>query len=128
MKGFTHVLDFDSVTPDATPKDIGKIPVAQGELMKVAVDVIAREHLTTPTERSSYSREVVAYRNIGGNVTFEGAVAVLGTDIEVTATMDVTLAVDTTAQTIDIVATGVAGKNIAWYAVAAIQRLTEKRY
>jgi len=100
-------------TADATPTDILKIPLAEGKTVVVEVTVAAREARDTPSERAGYVRRAVVHRDIGGNVTLVGSVTV--TDLyETTAGMDCTLEVDTTAQTVDVNVTGVAGKTLGW--------------
>lgn len=98
-------------TTDATPLDVAKLPLAEGESVEWSGTVLARSD--DGSERANYRRIVRAYRDLNGDVTVEGA-DTLGTDDETTAGMDVAFAADTTAQTVDLQVTGVASTNIQW--------------
>lgn len=136
MNTVTQRLKFEGVSTGTGPDDIGKIPVYEGEEVSVKLTVIAREILDVPTERGSYFRTYSAYRDIGGDVTESAPPKVPGDetspsnplDEETDAGMDVDLAVDTTAQTIDIIVVGLAAQNIHWFAVAVVTRITPKSY
>jgi hypothetical protein len=113
VDAYSYERDFagKGYTTDATPLDIAKLPLAEGELIEWRGSITARSD--DGTERASYTRVVRAYRDVNGNATLAGADA-LGTDDETTAGMDVAFAADTTAQTIDLQVTGVASTNIQW--------------
>jgi hypothetical protein len=113
VDAYSYERDFagKGYTTDATPLDIAKLPLAEGELIEWRGSITARSD--DGTERASYTRVVRAYRDVNGNATLAGA-DTLGTDDETTAGMDVAFAADTTAQTIDLQVTGVASTNIQW--------------
>lgn len=123
-------LAFEGVTVDATPTDVGKIPVAEGETIGVEAVFVARQAGDATTERALFKRQALVYRDVGGNVTLQGSVDVLGTDTnhETTASMDATIGVDTAAQTVDLNVTGKAATTIAWLARVELTRITPKSY
>jgi len=106
-------LYYAGTTADATPVDIGKLPVAEGETIGITVETLSTEY-DQSGERGFHIRQALFYRDELDDVTLQGSVQTIGTDIEVTGGMDVTLEVDTTTQTIDIKVTGVAASNIKW--------------
>lgn len=113
VDAYRHERAFSGTghTDDATPLDIAKLPLSEGEILEWRGSITARSD--DGTERASYTRVVRAYRDVNGNATLAGA-DTLGTDDETTAGMDVAFAADTTAQTIDLQVTGVASSYIQW--------------
>jgi hypothetical protein len=108
----TRLIAAPRLTSDATPTVIKRLPVEEGE--RFAFDLLIQAH--GDRDGSSYALYRVtgeAYRPAGGNVALRGTptVAALG---ESTGTMDLTVAADTTNQTINFTATGVASTNIVW--------------
>jgi hypothetical protein len=113
VDAFRYERDFSGkgYTTNATPLDIAKLPLAEGEYIEWRGTITARSD--DGSERGSYSRVMRAYRDVNGNVTVAGT-DTLGTDDETTAGMDVSFAADTTAQTVDLNVTGVASTNMQW--------------
>lgn len=120
-------LYFTGITEDATPTDIGKIHMKEGETVGLIVETLSTEH-DVSGERGYHIRQALFYRDEGGNVTLQGSVQAIGTDIEVTVGMDVTLEADTTAQSIDIKVTGVAASNIKWRSKVSMVRFSDTDY
>ncbi|PWC48128.1 hypothetical protein TSA6c_16970 [Azospirillum sp. TSA6c] len=114
------------VTTDATPLDLGKIFVGEGESVQIEADIMATEYGQTPTEGASYTVRARVRRNLGGNVQLVGSAYHVTVD-ETTATMDATIIVDTTAQAFAINVTGVASKRLIWRAVLRLNWISETR-
>lgn len=126
-KGLASYLYYEGKTADATPTDIGKISVAEGETIGLVVETLSTEY-DQSGERGFHIRQALFYRDSGGNVTLQGAVSTIGTDIEVTIGMDVTLEADATAQTIDVKVTGVLASNIKWRSKVSLVRFSDNDY
>lgn len=119
---------FTGKTTDATPTDIAKIPLTEETVLGVIIHVIAREVATSSTEHGHWVKQALFYRDLSGNVTLQGTVQTIGTDVETTGTMDVTLEADTTAQTADVKVTGVAATNLEWRVKIETIRISPTEY
>jgi hypothetical protein len=109
----TPALAWQGVTTDATPTIIGRRGVAEGETIAVEAVITAVEYGDSPLESAHYRVKGAYRRNYNGNVALLGA---LCNEIihETTSTMDGTLTVDTTAQTVAVVVTGKSATRIVW--------------
>lgn len=95
------------VTVDATPLDLSpRRLVGQRETLVVRSVTVGRSVGPTAVERARCVRESLVYRDAGGNVTQQGAVQTIGTDVVVLTGSTVTHAVDTTAQSVAVRVTG----------------------
>lgn len=74
--------------------------------------VVGRVFGAADTQRLTYRRRAVAYRDAGGNVSV--SVQTLGNNTEVTASADATVVADTMAQTIAPQVTGIDATRIEW--------------
>jgi hypothetical protein len=115
-------------TTDATPTDIAKIPLTEKTVVGIIVHVIAREVADSSTEHGFWNKQALFYRDLSGNATLQGSVQSIGTDIETTGTMDVTLEADTTAQTADVKVTGVAATTLEWRVKIETVRISPTEY
>lgn len=114
------------VTTDATPLDLGKIFVSEGESVQIEADIQATEYGQTPTEGASYTVRARVRRTLGGNVQLVGSAYHVTVD-ETTATMDATITVDTAAQAFAINVTGKASTRLIWRAVVRLNWISETR-
>lgn len=112
LTGMTTVTNAIQTT-DATVTDIVEIPLAEGKVISVDVDVIGRK--SDGTDRAGYRITGTLYRNTSGNVILEGQTS-YGSH-ESSAAWDVDIAADTTEQAVDVRVTGVAATTINWDAV-----------
>ncbi|MDP3414633.1 LamG domain-containing protein, partial [Falsiroseomonas sp.] len=113
-------------TTDATPLSLSpRVHIGPRETVIIEARIVGRVYGASDTERLSYVRRGVYYRQDGGNVTLQGSVQTIGTDTETTAGADATLAIDTTAQTVTPQVTGVAATRIVWSAETRVQRVSE---
>lgn len=103
------------VTTDATPTVIAAVPIPEGRAARFQARVAAVQYGGVATERAVYVVSGVASRDLGGNAN---VTSVTTTMSEVTATLDCVASANTTAQTLEIKATGKAATRLAW--VAAI--------
>jgi hypothetical protein len=101
------------VTINATPTIIGRIPFDKGEHRLVDVRVRANQY-ADGAAYGRYVRRALIDRPEEGNIVLGGSVETVGTDGEGTGTQDISVAVNTTTQTLDITATGLASTNIEW--------------
>lgn len=109
----------NATTADATPIDLDDIAVAEGEVIDVEANVMARK--ADGSERAIYHLEALFYRNASGNVTREGNTASLFTRRS-TPSISVELEPDTGNQTADIRITGLAA-TVKWEARVIVTRL-----
>jgi trimeric autotransporter adhesin len=98
-------------TTDATPTDICSIPLREGKTYSFTAEVTAMQWGGTGTSRARYRVEGKVWRDVGGNVTPASTTITIS---ETTGTMDCVAAVNTTAQTLHIRATGIAATRLAW--------------
>lgn len=102
------------VTANATPTVIGYLPMDKGEAGEWVIRVSAREYgEPAAPELASYEVRVTVHRPQEGNATVAGS-ATYTVVSEVTSTMDLTVAANTTVQALALTGTGVASKNIEW--------------
>ena len=101
------------VTINATPTIIGRIPLDKGEHRIAEVRVRANQY-ADGAAYGRYVRRALIDRPEEGNIALGGSVETIGTDGEGTGTQDIGLTVNTTTQTLDITATGLASTNIEW--------------
>ena len=106
---------WQGVTTDATPTVIAAVPIPEGRAARFQARVAAVQYGGVATERAVYVVSGVVTRDLGGNAA---VTSVTTTMSEVTATLDCVAAANTTAQTLEIKATGKAATRLAW--VAAI--------
>lgn len=103
-----------AVTTNATPTVIGYLPMDKGEAGEWFVRVSAREYGEPASpELASYEVRVTVHRPQEGNAAVAGS-ATYTVVSEVTSSMDLTVAANTTVQALAITGTGVASKNIEW--------------
>ena len=91
------------VTPDATAFDL--VPrrlVGEREALLVRSVTVVRSYGRSAVERGRFIRESVVYRDAGGNVTLQGSVQTIGTDINVLSGATVTHNLDATAQSVAV--------------------------
>jgi len=106
-------MSYIGRTIDATPTVIFSIPISEGEARIVSAVVKAREAADAPSELAAFVRSGLFSRDIGGNVTLQGAVGG-GTLKKTTETMACVMEANTTNQTVDVKVTGVAAKTLGW--------------
>ena len=106
-----NIVQASGVTADATPRDVLKLPIAEGFAAAFEAVVSAAEHGNVDGERACYRVSGHVARDYAGNVTVQ---ATTTTVYESTSTMDATAAADTTAQTLDITVTGKASTTLRW--------------
>ena len=103
-----------AVTTNATPTVIGYLPMDKGEAGEWFIRVSAREYgEPAAPELASYEVRVTVHRPQEGNAAVAGS-ATYTVVSEVTSSMDLTVAANTTVQALAITGTGVASKNIEW--------------
>ncbi|PWC89845.1 hypothetical protein TSH100_04195 [Azospirillum sp. TSH100] len=117
---------FEGFTTDATPMDLGKVFVSEGETVLVTADVVATEYGQAPTEGASYTVRARVRRNLGGNVQLVGSAFHITVD-ETTSTLDATITVDTTAQALCLNVTGKSGTRLVWRARLRLDWIGETR-
>lgn len=96
------------VTTDATPGNSNLTPPTN-VVWDVLVTVAARDR--AGTERASYRRQALFYRAAGAT-TQQGATATIGTDIETSAGLGVTM--QTATNDVQVSVTGLAATTIDW--------------
>ena len=102
---------FNGVTTDATPTIIASTPILEGRAYRFRATVAAVQYGGTATEKAVYDVTGIVTRDIGGNVV---VVSTTTTVSEVTSSMDCVAQANTTAQTLEIEATGKASTRLAW--------------
>ena len=102
-----------AVTVNATPTIIGRIPFDKGEWKIADVRVRANQY-ADGAAYGRYVRRALVDRPQEGNIALAGSVETMGTDSEGTGTQDIGLTVNTTTQTLDITATGLASTSMEW--------------
>ncbi|MFP5512316.1 MAG: hypothetical protein ACLGJC_04455 [Alphaproteobacteria bacterium] len=117
---------MEGVTVDATPADLGKVFVMEGESVQIEMEVQATEYGQTPSEGASYTVRARVRRNLGGNVQLIGSAYHVTVD-ETTSTMDATVMVDTSAQAFSVNVTGKAGVRLIWRARLRLNWISEVR-
>lgn len=117
---------MEGVTTDATPADIGKIFVNEGESVQIEMEVQAAEYGQTPTEGASYTVRARVRRHLGGSVQLVGSAYHVTVD-ETTSTMDATVTVDAAAQAFSVNVTGKAGVRLIWRARLRLNWISEVR-
>ena len=100
------------VTTNATPTVIARFPMDKGEFGQWVIRTVAKEY-DSGAELAAYEDVLLARRPGEGNVAISGSVTQRVIQ-EVTSSMAVTIAANTTTQCIEVTATGVASKNIEW--------------
>ena len=102
---------YRGVTTDATPTVVASTPILEGRAYRFRATVAAVMYGGTATEKAAYDVTGLATRDIGGNVVVTTTTTTLS---EVTSTMDCIAQANTTAQTLEIKATGKASTRLAW--------------
>lgn len=100
------------VTTNATPTVIARLPMDKGECGQWVISTTAREY-DGGAELAAYEDVLLARRPGEGNLAISGSVTQRVVQ-EVTSSMAVSVAANTTTQCIEVTATGVAAKNIEW--------------
>lgn len=100
------------VTTNATPTVIARFPMDKGEFGQWVIRTVAREY-DGGAELAAYEDVLLARRPGEGNIAISGSVTQRVIQ-EVTSSMAVSVAANTTTQCIEVTATGVASKNIEW--------------
>ena len=104
---------FSGVTTDATPTVFASVPIPEGKGFRFRATVAAVQYGGTATEKATYDVTGLVSRDLGGNVS---VVTTTTTVSEVTASMDAIAQANTTAQTLELTATGKAATRIEWLA------------
>jgi len=102
---------YAGVTTDATPTVFASAPIAEGKAYRFRATIAAAQWGGAATEKMVYDITGIVSRDIGGNVV---VVSTTTTVSEVTATCDCVAQANTTAQTLELKATGKAACRIAW--------------
>lgn len=102
---------YNGVTTDATPTIVASTPILEGRAYRFRATVAAVQYGGTATEKAVYDVTGLVTRDIGGNVV---VVSTTTTVSEVTSSMDCVAQANTTAQTLEIKATGKASTRLAW--------------
>lgn len=89
------------------------ITVASGTSLSAIINISGIED--DGTEAAHYVRKVMI-KNVGGTTSLVGAVQTIGTDVETSAGLDVTITADNTNDALDIKVTGLASTNMKWVA------------
>ncbi|WP_372397110.1 hypothetical protein ABMY26_23865 [Azospirillum sp. HJ39] len=118
---------MEGVTVDATPLDLGKVFVMEGESVQIEMEVQATEYGQTPSEGASYTVRARVRRNLGGNAQLIGSAYHVTVD-ETTSTMDATVTVDTSAQAFSVNVTGKASTRLIWRARLRLNWISEVRH
>lgn len=100
------------VTTNATPTVIARFPMDKGEFGQWVIRTVAREY-DGGAELAAYEDVLLARRPGEGNIAISGSVTQRVIQ-EVTSSMAVSVAANTTTQCIEVTATGVSAKNIEW--------------
>lgn len=100
------------VTTNATPTVIARFPMDKGEFGEWVIRTTAREY-DGGAELAAYEDVLLARRPGEGNIAISGSVTQRVIQ-EVTSSMAVSVAANTTTQCIEVTATGVSDKNIEW--------------
>ena len=118
---------FSGVTVNATPVDIGQIPIAENEQFQLVARVAGVVYGDLGhSNRIDAEIKQPFNRPIGDNVTDEGVMSSL---IEQSAAeFDVVLEKDTSAQTVGIKVTGSSALRMQWTASVEVQRISDKTY
>ncbi len=125
--GDPQVITLRGITTDATPTDLNpRVPIGEREAVTLDVTVQARTYGASSTQGGTYRRLARYIRDAGGDVTLAGSIQTIGADQETTAGMDVSLSVDTAAQTVTPRVTGVAATRMVWTARIVITRISEE--
>lgn len=101
-----------AVTTNATPTVIARFPMDKGERGEWIIRTHAKEY-ADGSEMAAYEDVLFAHRPDEGNIAISGS-STQRVIQEVTGSMAVTIAANTTTQCIEVTATGVAAKNIEW--------------
>lgn len=110
----TVPLVAEGVTTDATPLTMApRLLIQEGETWSIEATITGREYGTAGAEFAHYRVSGTFRRLPGGNVTQVGNLYTVIV-AETTASLDGTLAVDTTAQTVAAQVTGKAATRIEW--------------
>lgn len=104
-------VEASGTTADATPRDLLKLAIAEGFAAGFEAVVATAEHGNVDGERACYRITGHVARDQLGNVVVQASTTMV---FETTSTMDATAAADTTAQTLDITATGKATTTLGW--------------
>lgn len=106
-------IKVSGVTTNATPTVITRLPMDKGEKGLWTIRAKANQY-ADGAAYAAYARHVDAYRPEEGNIALRGSAVTIGTDIESTSTMDISITANTTTQTLDVTATGIAATNLEW--------------
>ena len=99
------------MTTDATPTVIAAVPIPEGRAARFRARIAAVQYGGVATEKAVYVIDGLVTRDIGGNAV---VVATTTTVSEVTSAMDCAASANTTAQTVEIKATGKAATRLQW--------------
>lgn len=103
-----------AVTSNATPTVIASFPMDKGEAGDWVIETVAREYGDPAApEFALYRDHFAAFRPGEGNITLSGT-STQTVLREVTASMAAAIQANTTTQMIEVLATGVASKNLEW--------------
>lgn len=103
-----------AVTSNATPTVIASLPMDKGEAGDWVIETVSREYGDPASQEFGLFRDhFYAARPGEGNIALSGA-STQTIIRRVTATQAVTIQVNTTTQCIEVLATGVAAKNLEW--------------
>jgi len=98
-------------TTDDTVTDLTAVPIEEGEVVSIEVDVVGLEG--DQSNRAAYKLAGLFYRNTAGNVTQQGATTSIST-IESDANWNCDLVADAGNQTIDVTVLGALATTVDW--------------
>ncbi len=104
---------FSGLTTDATPTVFASVTIPEGKAFRFRATVAAVQYGGTATEKATYDVTGLVSRDLGGNVS---VVTTTTTVSEATASMDCIAQANTTAQTLELKATGKAATRMQWLA------------
>jgi len=105
-------VDYEKTTTDATVTDVATIPLAEEQTVSVWAKATARN--SDGSINGKFHICGLFYRNTSGNVTQVNDTYSIDSDTTSGSTIDLTLAADTTNQTVDIRVTGQTSETFTW--------------
>ncbi|MDG5497425.1 LamG-like jellyroll fold domain-containing protein [Niveispirillum sp. BGYR6] len=113
-----------AVTVDATPTDLSpRLYVGEGEVRTVRSLLTARQYGGTAPQVAAFELRYQVRRDVGGALALVGAAAVTVIN-RTSSSLDATVSVDTSAQTVTERVTGLAGTRLVWTVARQVQALT----
>jgi len=117
--GSAQQVDFvlNNNTTNATATNLfldgssARLTIPSGKSLSATINVSGIS--STGAEACHYVRKVMI-KNVGGTTSLVGAVSTIGTDVETSAGLDVTITADNTNDALDIKVTGLAATDMNW--------------